>query len=84
MLVQMLFGCAVWGAVCGAGDGTGAFLQDRRPVALGVLFAGTVQGAGAGALWRLMAVCHGACSLGCWRGWLWGDGREHRCRCFLG
>ena len=46
MPVQMLFGCVVWGAVCGAGDGAGAFLQDRRPGALGVLFAGAVRKAG--------------------------------------
>ena len=72
LLVQMLLGCAVWGAVCGAGDGEG-------PGA----FGHAVWGAGAGAVLgvrvtvrahftRLTAGCRkvlfgGAvwCSLGC-------------------
>ena len=28
LVVQMLLGCAVWGAVCDAGDGAGTVLQD--------------------------------------------------------
>ena len=27
LVVQMLLGCAVWGAVCGAGDGAGTVLS---------------------------------------------------------
>ena len=53
-LVQMLLECAVWGAVCGAGDGAGALLRvDGR-----VLGGHAVWGAGAGAV---LGRCLGCC-----------------------
>ena len=59
VLVQTLLGCAVWGAVCGAGDGVGAFGKiDGRVLAHAVWVPVRYVGVLRGVLFEVLVTVH--------------------------